>query len=74
MGGRRDERAFLGIDAFAALLLTINRLSDNVGGAKRFSIFCAAVVRIFFTAGLLYLLCFDNLGAYSPSETGLHPI
>jgi hypothetical protein len=47
---------------------------QQVGGAKRFSILCAATALIFFIAGLLYLLCFervDNLGAYSiPSETG----
>jgi len=42
---------------------------------EKFLICFAVAVRIFFIAGLLYLLCFvhvDNLGAYSiPSETGL---
>ena len=32
---------------------------------KHLSIFCAPAVLTFFIAGLLYLLCFANLGAYS---------
>jgi hypothetical protein len=43
--------------------------------SRKFFVCFAAVVLIFFIAGLLYLLRFervDNLGAYSiPSETGL---
>src|ERR1039457_7124750 len=46
-----------------APVLDSTRLSNHIGGAKRFSIPCAAVVLIFFIAGLLYLLRSDNLGA-----------
>jgi hypothetical protein len=41
-------------------LLFQNPLSDNVGGLKRFPLFCPPVVLTFFIAGLLYLLRFKS--------------